>query len=96
VPKESDIVTRIKAYIGGIPKARIVKQHGNAFIFGEPDLYGCIDGRMFLIETKRPGKCSRPLQAAVQNKWRKAGALVITDATSVDDVRDALEKGDLV
>ena len=88
--KESAIDRDIGVFLRGIPKCRAFKFHGSAHRSGEPDWIGCIDGRMFLIETKRPGERSRVVQAVVQNKWRAAGATVITDASSIEDVRAAL------
>ncbi len=68
----SQIVRRIRA----IPGAVVRKRHGTAFgMAGDPDLYGCINGRHFEIEVKRPGERPTPLQEARITAWDAAGAM---------------------
>jgi len=83
--KERKIEEAIMAYVNGL--GRCIKFVATPEVFGQPDIFACVRGRMVLIEVKQPGEHSRKIQEVIQNRWRKAGALVITDATSVDDVQ---------
>lgn len=70
-----DAVRRIIAQHGGYS----FKTHGNMYQAGQPDVIGCIAGRMIVVECKAPGKLSgvTPLQQGVLNKWAAAGALAL-------------------
>lgn len=54
---------------------------------GTPDIYGCANGRAFLIECKDPeGKTSKAraaTQRRVQGEWAAAGAAVFPNVQSV-------------
>jgi Holliday junction resolvase len=57
--------------------AMVIKIHGDPYMpGGTPDLIGCVSGRCFVLEVKRPGKKPRVLQVQQLEKWRKAGAVV--------------------
>lgn len=57
--------------------AMVIKIHGDPYMpGGTPDLIGCVSGRCFVLEVKRPGKKPRALQVQQLEKWRKAGAVV--------------------
>ena len=80
-------------WLNSLPGARFRRQRGDESNAGEPDVYGTcpqLGGKLILIEFKRPGKESRRLQAAVQRKWARAGALVLADVTSLDDLKARL------
>lgn len=63
----------------------VMKVHGNATqSAGQPDLIGCIGGRMFAIELKQPGKRPTPLQFKRLRAWAKAGALAGWARTEVE------------
>lgn len=58
---------------------------------GEPDIDACLNGRTLKIEMKAPGKKSTvtPIQELAQERWRRAGALVLV-ADSWPDVEQQL------
>ena len=61
---------------------------GPAHVTGDPDLYGCINGRMFHIElkTEAKGSATREIQDYWLEKWSEAGALTAT-GRSMSEVR---------
>jgi len=90
IMKESRITAAILRYLNSLPNAYFFKEYGSAYHSSEPDIIGCWHGQAVVIEVKRPGEHSRLSQRAVQRKWHDAGAVVLADVTSVDDVREAL------
>jgi len=82
---ESDLVAKIKARLKKLPKAYFIKIHGDMYLIGEPDIIGCIAGRMVVIELKMPGEVPSGNQMAHLENWRRAGALAFW-ATSWEDV----------
>ena len=83
--REKSIVTAIIKRLRQIPGCVVRKRHGTSFgIGGDPDLFGCINGRHFEIEVKRPGEHPTPLQTVRLQEWRAAGAVVGT-VHSVDE-----------
>lgn len=61
---------------------------------GHPDIFACRDGRMVLIEMKKPGERPTLLQAQRLRTWRdKAGAAVCW-ATDVEHVRELFQRMD--
>ena len=87
---EKAIVNRIRNMIknhGGY----CVKYHGGPFTqAGTPDLLGCLNGRAFAIEVKRPGGKATPLQLHELSQWAAAGA-VAGVATSVEEAEGLLD-----
>lgn len=85
-----DAVRRIIGEHGGYS----FKTHGNMYQAGQPDVIGCIAGRMIVVECKAPGKLSTlsPLQSATLDKWAAAGALALA-CDNPDTLETAL--GDL-
>lgn len=74
--RESAIVNRILRNAKRIHGLTIRKRHGSASsTAGDPDLYGCYQGRHFEFEAKRPGERPTALQLARLEEWRAAGAL---------------------
>ena len=50
--------------------------HGTAYAHrGDPDIYGCINGRMILIETKIDRNKPTKIQEKRLRDWRRAGAI---------------------
>lgn len=85
LPREAAIVSQIARLIREIPGAVVRKRHGTAWgMSGDPDLYGCVSGRHFEIEVKRPGCRPTLLQEQRLAEWRAAGALAGV-ATSVEE-----------
>lgn len=94
---EKDIRTSIKKYLDSIPFSEWVISPPNTQT-GEPDIRGtarCLNGRLLLIEVKRPkkegGKALRKAQDYKMDRWARAGALVMRQATTVNDVRRFIE-----
>ncbi len=72
---EKDIVSDIKKYLKSIG-AKPIKYHGSAFSeAGIPDLLVCYKGMFIWIEVKRRGQKCTPIQIAVQNELKGAGAI---------------------
>lgn len=90
--KEATIVAAIMRYLKTLPNCRAEKTHGGSFgNAGKPDITGCINGRRFEIEVKRPGNKPTPLQLKTLEEWRQAGALAGV-AYNVDDVKEILQE----
>lgn len=77
--KVVDGVRKVIAKHGG----HSFKTHGNMYQAGQPDVIGCIRGRMICVECKDPAKkgtkagTPTPLQQATLDKWAAAGALAL-------------------
>jgi hypothetical protein len=96
VPSEKAIVKAILAYLNGLPGCVARKRWGGGYgVAGDPDITGCIRGRHFEFEVKRPGDKPRPLQRKRLDNWRRAGA-VGAAVYSVDDVRRVLGEAGLL
>lgn len=91
---EKSITNRIiKAIRDAYPGAVMRKKHGTAWgVAGDPDVYGCANGRAFAIEVKRPGENPTPLQQQRLAEWQAAGALAGV-ARSVEDAMAILGFG---
>jgi len=75
-PRESSIVISIMRELRR-RGAMVIKIHGDPYMpGGTPDLIGCVSGRCFVLEVKRPERKPQALQAQQLEKWRKAGAVV--------------------
>ena len=86
---ESVIVARILKNLRKIPRSWWVKQHGSAMSTrGVPDILGCVDGRFFAFEVKRPGKEATPAQLKKLGEIRSAlgHAYVVTSLAEVEVV----------
>lgn len=77
-------------WVKSLPAAEIRKLHGTMYaVKGDPDLYGCIAGRMFVIECKQPGKYPSKIQYKRLREWNEAGA-VTGVARSLEDAKTIL------
>jgi len=86
--RESTITRNILRALRGVPGLLVRKRHGSAAgISGDPDLFGCYDGRHFEIEVKRPGARPTPRQQQRLKEWARAGARVGV-ARSVEEALD--------
>ena len=73
--KESTLVRKVIDELDSWPNTRAVKIHGSMFgRVGDPDIWGCRHGRMFVLEGKLPGKHPRVIQKIELKRWEKAGA----------------------
>lgn len=87
-PLEKSIVASILRYLNSLPGCYACKVHGGAYMAGWPDIIGCCRGRALALEVKRPGQKATPLQVAVLEKWRRAGAVaaVVTSRKEVEEL----------
>jgi hypothetical protein len=88
---EKSLVNRVLRELNSWPDTRAVKIHGSMYgRHGDPDIWGCRYGVMFLLEMKLPGKKPTKLQAIELDRWTRAGAVAgwfDTFETAVDRVR---------
>lgn len=95
-PNETAIVNAILRYLRSLPGCVVRKRWGGGMgVAGDPDITGCIRGRHFELEVKRPGGKPTPLQEKRLREWREAGAVVALVA-GVEDVREALRSHGLL
>jgi hypothetical protein len=93
VPLESSIVDAIMRFLKTVPQCKAEKTHGGAFgRAGKPDITGCLNGRRFEIEVKRPGQKPTEIQKKHLREWEAAGAIVGV-AHSVEEARLILSAG---
>ena len=95
-PKENAIVQKILKFLIQLPGCVARKRWGGGMgVAGDPDITGCLDGRHFEFEVKRPGQRPTPLQARRLEEWRRAGALAAV-VNSQEDVQGILESEGLL
>ena len=72
---ETAIVNAVRAYLKR-KGAYVEKNHGSPFVVrGRPDLEGCLRGRYFAFEVKRPGQEPTDIQRWALEQILKAGGL---------------------
>lgn len=89
------------------PGLALAKRHGTVFgRAGEPDIYGCLNGRHLEVEIKRPGEEPGLLQRERLRRWAAAGAItgvahsveeffrVLDGAGHANHVREVSRRGD--
>jgi hypothetical protein len=94
VPLEREVVRDVRDLIkahGG----RMIKVRGDVHLVNEPDLVGCLAGRMLAIECKRPGERPSPGQYARLRVWANTGALAFW-ADSAAYVEEILRREGLI
>jgi|SRR5690606_6550653 len=90
-PLESTIVASIMRWLKKQPGVKAEKTHGGMYgRAGKPDISGCVNGRRFEIEVKRPGNKPTKLQLKELEEWRKAGAITGV-AYSLEDAKEILK-----
>jgi hypothetical protein len=73
---ERSIVRDILKVLNGLDECVCRKLHGGAYTTtGDPDLYGCFKGSMFVFEAKAPGGKVTKMQRYRLEQWAKAGAI---------------------
>ena len=73
---EAALVRRILRELNSWPNVRAIKHHGSPYTRkGEPDIYGCVSGLLFLLEIKLPGNKPTVLQYKALRDWKAAGAV---------------------
>lgn len=74
---EGNESSKIVKWLNQQPCTVARKRHVTVYgVRGDPDIYFCTHGRHAEIETKRPGKTSRPNQVKRQSQWTEAGCPV--------------------
>ena len=95
-PLERTIVKSILAYLNGQPGCLARKRWGGGMgVAGDPDITGCLRGRHFEVEVKRPGAKPTALQLKRLEEWRRAGA-VVGVVESLEQVRALLAEQGLI
>lgn len=90
-PLESTIVASIMRWLKKQPGVKAEKTHGGMYgRAGKPDISGCVNGRRFEIEVKRPGNKPTKLQLKELREWSEAGAITGV-AYSLEDVKELLK-----
>lgn len=74
-PLEKSITKGILARLNSLPGCRAKKYPGGMMGGAEVDIYGCINGRAFFLEVKRPGEKATPRQESILRAWSEAGAI---------------------
>lgn len=75
---EKNITKTILKRLNGLPGCRAKKHHGSAWGSAELDVYGCMQGRAFYLEVKRPGGEPTERQQSIIREWEAAGAITGT------------------
>lgn len=89
---ERAIVKAILRYLNSLPGCVARKRWGGGLgVAGDPDITGCLSGRHFEFEVKRPGEHPTQLQLRRLCEWKDAGAITGI-VTSTEEVRELLEK----
>lgn len=89
-PLETSVVKAILKWLNSQPGCYAVKTRGDARQAGWPDIIGCCDGKMLVLEVKRPGNNRlTALQEVTLDRWREAGARTGV-VHSVDEVKQLL------
>ena len=95
-PSESAIVHKILRFLNEIPGCVARKRWGGGMgVAGDPDITGCLNGRHFEFEVKRPGQPPTALQAKRIEEWKRAGAVVAV-VSSVEQVQTILASESLL
>lgn len=78
------------------PPLKAVKIHVDQYQeAGTPDVFACVDGRLWVIEVKRPGEEPEPIQNLRLHQWHRAGAYTLV-AYDKETVAEVLKKrGDM-
>ncbi len=72
---EALLVRRILKELNSWPQTRAVKMHGSPYgRRGDPDIWGCRYGQMFLLELKAKGKKPTLTQLKQLGHWARVGA----------------------
>ena len=72
---EQSLTKRIMRTLNSIEGVKAIKFHGSVYgEAGTPDIIGCVDGRMFLIEVKAGKNALSPIQERRLIEWAVAGA----------------------
>ena len=91
---EKAIVNSILRYLNSLPQCRAEKTWGGGYgNAGKPDITGCLKGRRFELEVKKPGGKPTPLQKVTLEQWKEAGAIVAV-VHSVDEVKEIMKEAE--
>jgi hypothetical protein len=69
IPREAQVLAQIVRWLKTVDGLWFMKTHGGTYgKAGVPDIIGCLNGRFFGIEVKRPGGKATELQGATMGK----------------------------
>lgn len=89
--RTEDVLKWLKAQ----PGVHAFKKHtGPQGEAGHPDIFACRDGRMVLVEMKKPGEGPTLLQFQRLRTWRDNAGAAVCWATDVEHVRELFERMD--
>jgi len=89
---EKAIVNSILKYLKTLPQCKAEKTWGGPYgNSGKPDITGCLKGRRFELEVKKPGGKPTKLQEVTLEQWKEAGAIVAV-VHSVEEVKEVLKE----
>jgi len=83
---EAKIVNKIIKKVNELPMCKVEKNHGSQWGKPKLDLTGSVNGLMFQLEVKAPGKKPTPRQWGVIKEWQAVGV----HAGWTDSVEDGL------
>ena len=89
---EDSIVKASIKWLKSLPNCKARKRRGGISNRGEPDIYGCIDGRHFEIEIKAPGNSPTKHQEARLEEWKNTGAITGV-SYCLDDTKEIIHAG---
>ena len=91
-PLESSRTKRILDYLNAIPGCKAAKRHQSGWNNkGDADIFGCIKGKHFELEVKKPTKKLTLLQLTKIKEWDLVGAIT-GRVEGIDDVRMIFRK----
>jgi hypothetical protein len=88
---EARLAKKILDKLNAIPGCLAEKNHGSPFGSQKLDITGALNGRMFQIELKMPGKKPTDRQAATIRKWQAVG-VPAGYATCWEEVEDIINQ----
>lgn len=90
-PRESAIVRAVLRRLAAEPVCYAEKRHGSVYSqAGAPDVAGCLRGRAFYLEVKRPGGPGPTLLQELQLERRRRAGAVAAVVRSVAEAEAAL------
>jgi hypothetical protein len=90
VPREASVTDSILKILNSAPGVKAQKWHGSVMSRNNPDIFGCANGKMFVIEVKRQGGVPTQAQLRELQLWGLAGAISCA-MTEAKDAHELLE-----
>ena len=88
---EKSVCNRITRFLKALPDCWYMRTEGGPYgRKGVPDIVGCLRGKMFALEVKRPGGKATELQLHELKRIRDAGGMAAV-VESVNEVKEILK-----